>query len=110
VSVANRGPALRAQFQSHCLPPRRIETGQRRPGEARKLVQRLPHRAGVAAERRQHVGVDRRIICARHIEFRAGRDNHARYGAQIVALGWGEGAVGGHRVPQSNRLARRCFI
>ena len=31
-------------------------------------------------------------------------------GAQIVALGWREREVRGHRVPQSNRLARRSFI
>ena len=59
------------------------------PGEARELVQRLAHKACVAAKRRHDVGLDRRIVRAGHIEFRAGRDDHGRYGAQIVALSSG---------------------
>jgi hypothetical protein len=92
------------------LPPRRVETGQRPPSEARKLVQRLLHEARVAAKRCHHVGVDGRVVGAGHVEFRTGRDDHRRDGAQVVALSWGKEAVSRHYAPQSNRLARRCFI
>jgi hypothetical protein len=92
------------------LAPSRGKSGQRRPGKPGELVERLPHRAPVAAEGCHDVGLDRRIIRAGDVEFDAGRDQDASDDAQIVALRRGQRAVSGHSRTQSNRLARRCFI
>src|SRR6516162_120685 len=86
-----RDPALGAQFHRHRLTPCRVETGKRPLGDARELVECLPYQVRVAAECGHDVGLDHRIIGARHMEFRAGWDHHTRDGAQIFALSWGEG-------------------
>ena len=51
-----------------------IELGQRLAGEARELVERRAHQRGIAAERRQDVGLDRRIVRAGHPVLVAGRE------------------------------------
>jgi hypothetical protein len=106
----HRCPTRRTQLHRHRLPPPRVEACQRPAGKARELIERLPHKARVAAKGCHDVGLDRRIIRAGHIEFQTGRDDLRRDDAQILALSWSEGVVGRHNSPQSNRLARRCFI
>ena len=51
------------------------------------MVERLPHQRGVAAERRQHVGLDRGVVGAGHLVLVAGGNDHRGDGAEIVALG-----------------------
>jgi hypothetical protein len=94
----------------HGLLTHRVETGERATGKARELAERLAHKAHVAPECRSNVGLDYRIIRARHSEFGIGWDHQRRYGAQIVALSGSKRAIGGHYSPQSKRLAKRCFI
>ena len=65
----------------------RIEFGQRLAGKAREMIERLRDLRGVAAERRQHVGLDRGIISAGHPVLVAGGNDHRGDGAEIVALG-----------------------
>ena len=106
----HRNPTLGAQFQCHHLPLCRIESSERLPGAAPELVERFPHQARVAAEGSRDVGLDRRVVGAGNIELGAGWDHHTGDVAQIVALRRGQGDVGRHGSPQSNRLARRCLI
>jgi hypothetical protein len=55
--------------------------------EAREMLERLCDLRGVAAERRQHVGLDRGVVRARHPVLVAGGDDHRSDGAEVVALG-----------------------
>ena len=66
---------------------RGIEFGQRLAGETREMIERLRYLRSVAAERRQHVGLDRGIVCAGHLVLVAGGNDHRGDGAEIVALG-----------------------
>src|SRR5262249_28639835 len=88
----------------------RAEAGQRLSGEACDLVERFPYKALIAAKRPENIRLDRRIVRTGHVEFIARRDDQARNGAEIIELSRGEGTLAGHHLPQSNRLARRCFI
>jgi len=58
------GSAIGPQFHRYRHPPRRVESGERLSGEAREPIERLPHRARVAAQCGQHIGQE--IIGARH--------------------------------------------
>ena len=51
------------------------------------MIERLRYQRGVAAERRQHVGLDRGIVGAGHLVLVAGGNDHRGDGAEIVALG-----------------------
>ena len=51
------------------------------------MIERLRDLRGVAAERRQHVGLDRGIVRAGHLVLVAGGNDHRGDGAEIVALG-----------------------
>ena len=64
-----------------------IEFGQRLAGKAREMIERLSNQRGVAAERRQHVGLDRGIVRAGHLVLVAGGNDHRSDGAEVVALG-----------------------
>ena len=78
MSVATAAPPFARSSHTDRLAPCRIETGQRPPGKAREPVQRLAHKARVAAKGRHDVGLDRRVVRAGHVEFRAGWDDHGR--------------------------------
>ena len=71
----------------HRIAPRWIELGQRLAGEAREMIERGADAFGIAAERLEDIGLDRRIVGAGHVVFRAGGNDHGGDGAQIVALG-----------------------
>ena len=51
------------------------------------MIERLRHLRGVAAERRQHVGLNSGIIRTRHLVLVAGGNDHRGDGAEIVAVG-----------------------
>ena len=51
------------------------------------MIERRADGFGIAAERLEDVGLDRRIVGAGHGIFRARRNDHGGDGAQIVALG-----------------------
>jgi len=91
--------AVRAQSHRHYLALRRIKLGKRRPREASKPVQRLAYLASVATKGRDNIGLNRCIVRARHVEFRAGRNYDAGDGAQIVALSGSKKIIVGHRLP-----------
>jgi hypothetical protein len=74
------------------------------------MIERIAHQFGVAAERGKNVGLDDRVVCPGHTVFRTRRDDHAGNDTQIVALKGAKKYFRGHNQPQSNRLARRCFI
>ena len=65
-----------------------IEFGERLACETREMVERLPNQRGVAAERREHVGLDRGVVSAGHLVRIAGGNDHRGDGAEVVALGW----------------------
>ena len=58
------------------------------------MIERLAHHRGVAAKRRENVGLDRRVIGSGHIILAAGRDDHRGDGPQIVALRRSESVIG----------------
>ncbi len=59
-------------------------------GQTREMVERLRDQRGVAAERRQHVGLDRGVVGAGYLVLVAGGNDHCGDGAKIVALGSGQ--------------------
>ena len=50
------------------------------------MIERRAHHPGVAAERRQDIGLDGGIVGAGHVVFVARGNDHRRDGAEIVAL------------------------
>ena len=85
--MAAAAAARCAKFLRHRIALRRIELGERFSRKAREMIERLRYQRGVAAERRQHVGLDRGVVRAGHLVFVAGGDDHRSDGAEIVALG-----------------------
>ena len=82
-----RSAAGGAELVRYRLALGRIEFGQRLAGETREMIERLRDQRGVAAERRQHVGLDRGVVRAGHLVLVAGGNDHRGDGAEIVALG-----------------------
>jgi hypothetical protein len=83
---------------------------KRHPGKTREMIERITHQFGVAAERGNNVGLNGGVVCPGHTVFRTGRHDHAGSDTQIVTLKGAKSDFRGHNQPQSNRLARRCFI
>src|SRR4029077_10774825 len=106
----HRSPAIRPELDCYCLSLRWTETSEWSPGDAREHVQRIGDNRRVATQGCHDIRLDGWVIRAGHIEFLACRNDHAGDNAEIVSLSRSESPLFGHRWPQSNRLARRCFI
>src|SRR6266478_6608249 len=83
------------------LPGYRLADGlvkicKRHPGQARQMIERFAHQFGVAAERDEDVGLNRRVVRAGHAELLAGGNDHGGNDTQIVALEGAKRIFRGH--------------
>ncbi len=81
------GTAGGAEFLGDRVALGRIERGQRLAGQTREMIERLHDQFGIAAERLQHIGLDRGIVGSGHLIFVARGNDHGCDSAEIVALG-----------------------